>query len=137
MVPGTFYCQLVKQGFTDASTEFHFKPELDLAMRWAIVLERLFLNAGGEISFLELVLRTLDWHLYDNDVENEVQSSKQIENSNYPAVTRLYLGATFNPTANIELQSSLGVLANNSVSVFNSSVDNAGNGDFLTSSISC
>jgi hypothetical protein len=122
---------LVKQGFTDASTEFHFKPELDLAMRWSIVPERLFLNAGGGISFFELVLRALDRQMYDDDVENKDRGYNQRQNIFYPASTKLYLSTTFNLTPNIELQSSLGVLSNNSVSVFNANLDEDGNGGFF------
>jgi hypothetical protein len=37
----------------------------------------------------------------------------------------LYLGVTFNLTANMELQAELGVDSNNNINVFSSSINNA------------
>jgi hypothetical protein len=122
---------LVKQGTTDTTTEFHFTPELDLAMQWSIIPEKLFLNAGGEINFFGLVSKTVDRKMYDNDDEEKDRGSYRIENVFFPASTKLYLGTTFNFTPHIELQSSLGVLSNNSVSVFSTSLDVDGNGGFF------
>jgi len=112
---------LIKNGYDSITTNYTLKPVLDLAMQWEIVPSRLFLNAGGKLSVFEAYFNTVEKAYYENDVENKTGNfdrGKYIENIFLPAETTLYLGVTFNLTANIELQAALGMDSNNNINVF-------------------
>jgi hypothetical protein len=112
---------LVKDGEDKKTTKFSFNPEFNLAMQWAIVPERLFLNTGCKIRILEVSSETGDKKVYADGVEVETDRDKVISNVFNYSSTRLYLGVTFNITSNLDLQAALGV-DNNSVNVFRSDI---------------
>jgi len=128
--PGSTDGSLVKNGYDDTTIIYTLKPALDLAMQWEIFPSRLFLNAGGKLTIFEASYKTLDRELYANDVVNEADAYKKIDNEFVPAVTDLYLGVTFNLTPNMELQAALGIDSGNNINVFSSSINDA-RGGFL------
>jgi hypothetical protein len=117
---------LVKNDYDNTTTEYTLTPALDLAMRWEIIPVRLFLNAGGRLAVFEATFTTIEKAYYENGVENKTDPGydrgKYITNKFVPAETNLYLGVTFNLTANVELQAALGVDSNNNINVFDSSL---------------
>jgi hypothetical protein len=91
---------------------------LDLAMQWEVVPDKFFLNLGSGIRFFQSVFYTRD--RIRNFEGEEVEGSREVlvRNTFSPAETSMYLGITFRPTVNMELQAVLGVDMNNSVNVF-------------------
>jgi hypothetical protein len=118
--PGSTDGSLVKSGFDVTTTVYSLNPEFNLAMQWAIVPERLFLNTGCAIRVFKITSSTEDKKSYAGDVEDETKKDKVINNEFGNASTNLYLGVTFNFTKNLALQAALGVDSNNSVNVFRS-----------------
>ena len=111
---------LVKSGVDRTKTDYAINPKLDLAMKWEMVPEKLFLNAGGAIRFFRVDFMSEERTTYSYTVlEGEVADRKETEvrNTFEPAQTILSLGVTFNPTKNIGLQATLGI-ASNTVNVF-------------------
>ena len=125
---------LVIDGYNEVTTTYSFNPEFDLAMQWAIIPSRLFLNAGSKTNVLQLTYQTLEITAYTNGVMDTTQleegKAKEIKNNAETLTTTLYLGLTFNITKNIEFQAMLGVDSNNVVNVFSNSFSN-GIGGFL------
>ena len=119
---------IVKHADDDKITEYTLEPAIDLAMQWAIVPSRLFLNAGGKLSVFKIISNTLDRYVYEyGDLD---RTKIEVTNTFYSASTNLFLGLTFNLSPNLELQAALGVGSNNDINVFNSSFSNL-TGGFL------
>ena len=98
---------------------FSFVPTLNLGLKWGIVPEKFFLNAGSGISFFYLGINkaTVDTYVNNNKSGDTVKTTN---NSFDGASTRLMLGFTFYPTVNLGVQAMSGVdISSNNVNVFN------------------
>jgi len=110
-----------KDGDDFEANTFLFSPGLLLGLQWAIVPDKFFLNAGGDIKFFDLRLKTKTINQYANDSKTGDPAVKAIDNTFDGASTKLYLGITFNPTPNLGIQAMSGVGINtNQISVFDS-----------------
>ncbi|MCL2139455.1 MAG: hypothetical protein FWH41_08000 [Treponema sp.] len=124
----TFY--KIKAGSNDGSLEKHgedkknieneYMPVFNLALQWAIVPSRLFLNAGGQLRVFKINHYLWDKHEYLDGKEDPDPTRRIIETRNAldSASTTLFLGLTFNITARLELQAALGITSNNDINVF-------------------
>ena len=120
LITGSNDGSLEKHGMDQEITENEYMPLFNLAMQWAIVPSRLFLNAGGQLRVFTVNHYYWDKHEYVNGKEHPdpAQRKKQTRNSLDSASTALFLGLTFNITRNLELQAALGVTSNNDINVF-------------------
>ena len=115
----------IKEGFGLITISFLFTPSLDLGVKWAIVPDKFYLNAGSSIKILDLGLNTTTIDTYVADEKSD-DTTKGISNTFAGASTSLLLGFTFNPTVNLGVQAMSGINADtNNISVFNT---NAANG---------
>jgi len=109
---------LIRNGIAETVTDLLLNPRLDLAMRWGVVPGRFYLNAGGAVRFFQLKFNTEEIRRYENDEEIKSDGYDLITNTFEPARTALSFGVTFNPTANVGFQATLGVTTNNVVNMF-------------------
>jgi len=119
---------LEKNGVESKKSYFEFTPALCLGMQWAVVPEKLFLNAGGELSFGNITLSSAESKEFENGKEKENTSAKTVDNVFSSALSTLSLGLTFNVTNNVSFQANCGVAANNVVNIFKS--DSVGGSGF-------
>jgi len=111
--------KLEKQGLDFDAFTFAFFPTLDLGLKWAIVPEKFFLNVGSHIELFTVSVKTSTDKTYIAD-QQDGDTEKNIDKAFGGANTRLLLGFTFNPTANIGLQAMSGVDINtNNINLFN------------------
>ena len=121
--------KLEKDGENIIATVFEIIPRLDLALQWAIVPSRLFLNVGGQLRILTAK--------YINEEKKHYTSGTEDNNDPYPytdkraeynqAGTNLYLGLTFDINKNLQLQALMGVDSGNNLNLFSSNFSaNAG-----------
>lgn len=109
---------LVKGGEEMVRDIYKIVPGFDFAMQYAIVPQKLFLNVGCAVMILSVETTNTDRKVYANDVENKSLAEKRVYIESNFASTDLYLGVTFNPTANVGIQAALGVDSGNSVNIF-------------------
>ena len=112
---------LQKDGADQKNSMFSFYPTLDLGLKWAIVPEKFFLNAGSSIQFFDVVTERASVDTYANDVKTG-DTIKGVSNEFIGASTQLMLGFTFNPTKNLGFQAMSGVdFSTNNVNTFSNS----------------
>ncbi|MCL2139456.1 MAG: hypothetical protein FWH41_08005, partial [Treponema sp.] len=101
---------------------FSFAPTLNLGLKWGIVPEKFYLNAGSGISFfgeggLGVDKLTIDTYVSNGKVGDTVKATNSFFDG---ALTRLMLGFTFYPTVNLGVQAMSGVdISSNNINVFN------------------
>ena len=111
---------LQKNGIEINESSFGFNPTLSLGMQWAIVPEKLFLNAGGCLSFGNIKLITVESSEFENGGKKDGTSEKEVNDTFSSAQTELSLGLTFNVTRNVSVQANCGIASNNVVNLFKS-----------------
>jgi hypothetical protein len=112
---------LVKDGDEENVSIFSFNPILRLGLQWAIVPDKFYLNAGSSIEFFRLGLETTTTDNYTQGTKNDGSTVEAIDRSFGGASTKLMLGFTVNPTANLGVQAMSGIDTSNNVSVFSTS----------------
>ena len=116
--------KLVKNGAELNTTTFTFDPALNAGMKWAVVPNKFFLNAGGIVSFGGLSLEKTESKEYEQDKETASKRATTFKNIFNGASTQLSLGVTLSPVEHLSLQAVCGVDAGNSVNTF--STNNTG-----------
>jgi len=112
----------VKNGFDFDAFTFSLVPNLDLGLQWAIVPDKFYLNAGTSIKFFEFSVKTSAIDTYSNDIKGN--TAKEIDKTFAEALTKLMLGFTFNPTANVGVQAMSGVdFQTNSINLFDTTAN--------------
>jgi len=85
-------------------------------MKWEVIENKLFINAGGRISFGRMNFETKNEQNYINgSMDTSRPAGKIFNNSFTGASTALRLGITFRPVENMEIQAVCGVESGNSV----------------------
>jgi len=112
---------LIKNMQENTTNTFTFIPSAETGMKWEVVANRFFINAGGLISFGNLNLEYKDEQNYINGNKDASRpAGKIINNSFRGASTALRLGVTFNPVKYFEIQAVCGVDSGNSINLFGS-----------------
>ncbi|MCL2880238.1 MAG: hypothetical protein FWF29_08350 [Treponema sp.] len=111
---------LVKEGADNNTSGFSFSPVLNAGMQWAIISDKLFLNAGAGVGFGYMVFTTVKTVNYDQGAkDNSIPDSTTFTRNFYPASTTLSAGITFNPVKNLGLQAMCGIdSGTNYISIF-------------------
>ena len=110
---------LRNHGEEEVRTVFSVNPTLGLGMQWAIVPNRLFLNAGGSIDFGTVQFATADIVNYVNGNRDNDSEVREVTRTFIHANTALSAGFTFQMTPNIGVQASSRIeVANNVVNLF-------------------
>jgi len=114
----------IKNGIEKTETLLSLTPGLNVAMRWAVVPDKFFLSAGGEIRFFLVKILTTDYQTYLDDVLDTDSKKREFRNEFLSAETALRLGFAFCLSENLEIQATLGVDSNNRINVFNTDIFN-------------
>ena len=114
---------LEKEGADVKTKNFIFFPTLDLGLKWAVVPEKFFLNAGGSIMFFNILANRTFTDTYVNNSKSG-DTVKRVRTDFDGASTSLMLGFTFNPTVNLSFQAMGGVdITTNNVKTFDNTAD--------------
>ncbi|MCL2138540.1 MAG: hypothetical protein FWH41_05245 [Treponema sp.] len=123
LAPGTWLQDgsgvLVKDGSDAKISYIMFNPVIYLGMKWAIVPEKFFFNAGLKLDLGYPQSTTKKSVEYNRGEKANNSDEKDVTKDYTGASTTLTLGVTFNPTVNLGFQAMCGVAANNDLSVFN------------------
>ena len=129
---GNLTGDLVNHNEDEKISAFEFAPAIDLGMRWALIPEKFFLNAGGKIELGRLITRSIETKMYNQGTQTSeftrIENTLDAKGSRVSdgASSSLFLGFTFIPFTNITLEAQAGIAGNNSISVFNTNYGPSG-----------
>ena len=102
---------------------FIFAPALSLGLKFDIIPEKLFLNAGGYIGLSSVTLGAGGTIVYDADGKEDTNVPSGSSSFNGTS-TRINIGLGFNLTENVSLEATAGTSSNgSSLSIFSTSAN--------------
>jgi hypothetical protein len=116
---------LVNNGQNNQTNTLLLVPAIETGMKWEVIENRLFINAGGMISFGRMNFETKNEQNFINGNADDSRTAGRIINNSFTgSSTGLRLGITFRPVKNMEFQAVCGVDSGNSIRLL--SVDPGG-----------
>ena len=118
--------KLERHGDDSSSVELYINPLLNLGLKWAIIQDKFFLNAGCVIDFGSPTITTTTSVEYDRGSKKDEPERKSGVYDFKTASTRVSLGVTYLPFTFFGLQAMCGVGTNNDLNVFSPVSANGG-----------
>jgi len=114
---------LIKNGNSDTTTTFTFRPDIRLAMQYKLIPDRLTLNVGARIQASALTLVTVDHDYYNASGEKVTPLTTKIHQDSFGSsvASRFHIGPTFYFTENAWVESNTGVTnayGDNAIDIF-------------------
>ncbi|MDR0320779.1 MAG: hypothetical protein LBI28_04680 [Treponema sp.] len=107
---------LVRNGNSDLTTTFTFRPDLRLSLQYKLIPDRLTLNTGARIQATSITLTTIDHKYYNDGAETRGQATTIHQNSfgdnsggGSGFASRFNIGVTYNFTENAWVEALTGV----------------------------